>query len=63
VQLVADVGHVEPADRGAVGRRLGVDVDDGQRVGLAVAVAAGVEGDDVGQLASRGPSAALAGEG
>jgi len=53
VQLVADVGHVQAPDRGAVGRRVGVDVDDGERVGLAVAVAARVERDDIGQLLGR----------
>jgi hypothetical protein len=53
VQLVADVGHVEAADRRAVGRRVGVDVDDRQRVGLRVTVAAGVQRDDVGELLAR----------
>ena len=50
MQLVADVGHVQAADGGAVGRRAGVDVDDGERVGAPVAVGARVERDDVGQL-------------
>ena len=48
VELVADVGHVEPADDLAVGARAVLEVDDGQRVGCAVAVRARVERDDVG---------------
>ena len=49
VQLVADVGHVEPADDLAVGRRAGLEVEDRQRVGRAVAVRARVQRDDVGE--------------
>ena len=47
VQLVAHVGHVEPADQLAVGRRALLDVEHGQRVRRAVAVRAGVERRDV----------------
>ena len=39
VQLVADVGHVEPADELPVGRRALLEVEHRDRVGRAVAVA------------------------
>ena len=51
VQLVADVGHVEPPDTLAR-----ADVDDVQRVGL---VALGVERDDVGKVLGRAGDRAL----
>ncbi len=45
VQLVADVRHVAPADDLPVRRRAGVDVHDGEGVGLRLALAAPERGD------------------
>jgi len=50
VQLVARVRHVGPADHLPVRRRVGVDVEHGQRVRL---LGGPVEGDDVGQRLAR----------
>jgi hypothetical protein len=53
VQLVADVRHVETADGRAVRRRSGLEVHDGERVGLRAAVGSRIERDDVGELLGR----------
>ena len=69
VELVAGVRHVDAADELAVRGRALLDVEHRDRVGLAVAVRARVEGGDVGQrlllrsgrLGGRGVEAGIGG--
>ena len=53
MQLVAGIRHRDRADDLGIGRRSGIDVDDGDAVRH---LALGIEGRDIGQPARLGPS-------